>query len=85
MERREFLNAMLATAVSVPVLRSQAAAPDWGGPVLDTHLHLRGDADACFTHISGCGVSNAVLLTPLPLRNARSRRWRKGQAISCGP
>jgi uncharacterized protein len=63
MERRKFLNA-LAAAVSAPVLRSQPAAPNWGGPVLDTHLHLRGDADACFTHISGCGVSNAVLLTP---------------------
>ena len=37
--------------------------PAWGGPVLDTHLHLRRDPDACFTHIQGCGVSNAVLLT----------------------
>jgi predicted TIM-barrel fold metal-dependent hydrolase len=36
----------------------------WGGPVLDTHLHLRRDADSCFTHMQGCGVSNAVLLTP---------------------
>ena len=35
----------------------------WGGPVLDTHLHLRRDPDACFTHIQGCGVTNAVLLT----------------------
>ena len=35
----------------------------WGGPVLDTHLHLRRDPDACFTHIRGCGVTNAVLLT----------------------
>jgi predicted TIM-barrel fold metal-dependent hydrolase len=32
--------------------------------VRDTHLHLRRDADACFTHIQGCGVTNAVLLTP---------------------
>ncbi|HVV43769.1 MAG TPA: amidohydrolase family protein [Bryobacteraceae bacterium] len=63
MERRQFLGAMLATAAAAPSLRSQSA-PDWGGPVLDTHLHLRGNADACFTHIQGCGVSNAVLLTP---------------------
>ena len=35
----------------------------WGGPVLDTHLHLRRDPDACFTHIKGCGVTKAVLLT----------------------
>ncbi len=53
---------MLAAAAA-PSLRSQSA-PDWGGPVLDTHLHLRANADACFTHIQGCGVSNAVLLTP---------------------
>ena len=32
--------------------------------MLDSHLHLRRDPDACFTHIQGCGVSNAVLLTP---------------------
>lgn len=31
---------------------------------MDTHLHLRRDADACFTHIKGCGVTKAVLLTP---------------------
>ena len=36
----------------------------WGSPVLDTHLHLRADADACYTHIQGCGVTKAVLLTP---------------------
>jgi predicted TIM-barrel fold metal-dependent hydrolase len=35
----------------------------WGGPVLDTHLHLRCDPDACFTHLLGCGVTHAVLLT----------------------
>ena len=31
--------------------------------MLDTHLHLRRDPDACFTHIQGCGVTHAVLLT----------------------
>ncbi len=31
--------------------------------MLDTHLHLRRDPDACFTHIKGCGVTKAVLLT----------------------
>lgn len=35
----------------------------WGGPVLDTHLHLRRDPDSCFTHMQGSGVTNAVLLT----------------------
>jgi predicted TIM-barrel fold metal-dependent hydrolase len=30
---------------------------------LDTHLHLRSDPDACYAHMKGCGVTNAVLLT----------------------
>ena len=45
-----------------PYVRSQQNLM-WGGPVLDTHLHLRRDPDACFTHIKGCGVTKAVLLT----------------------
>src|SRR3954464_13591022 len=60
MQRRTFLSAALASSI-VPELRAQPE-PVWGGPVLDTHLHLRRDPDACFTHIKGCGVTNAVLL-----------------------
>src|SRR5579862_8887776 len=62
MQRRAFLKSMLPASAAI---RNLAAQPDltWGGPVLDTHLHLRADADACFTHIRGCGVTNAVLLT----------------------
>ena len=59
MHRRAFLKSTLAT-VTVSDLLAQAV---WGGPVLDTHLHLRSDPDACFTHMQGCGVTNAVLLT----------------------
>jgi predicted TIM-barrel fold metal-dependent hydrolase len=55
------INSMAALAVRDALAQS---APDWGGPVLDTHLHLRKDADDCYTHVQGCGVSNAVLLTP---------------------
>ncbi|WZO97452.1 amidohydrolase family protein [Isosphaeraceae bacterium EP7] len=56
------MQSLLAAGVVVPSLHAEAA-PDWGGPVLDTHLHLRSDADACFTHMQGCGVTHAVLLT----------------------
>jgi uncharacterized protein len=63
MERRRFLKTMLAAGVAGPLVRAQPV-PDWGGPVLDTHLHLRSDADACLTHMHGCGVTRAVLLTP---------------------
>jgi predicted TIM-barrel fold metal-dependent hydrolase len=53
---------MISASVVVGRLDAQPA-PSWGGPVLDTHLHLRADADACFTHMRGCGVTKAVLLT----------------------
>jgi uncharacterized protein len=62
MERRQFVISLLGAGVVAPSVRAQSA-PDWGGPVLDTHLHLRRDADACFAHMQGCGVTNAILLT----------------------
>ncbi|MDQ2775213.1 MAG: amidohydrolase [Acidobacteriota bacterium] len=61
MQRRTFVKTALAAAAA-PRLWSQQDLL-WGGPVLDTHLHLRRDPDSCFTHIQGCGVTNAVLLT----------------------
>ena len=63
MQRRTFLKSILPAAAAAGHLAAQTDLP-WGGPVLDTHLHLRADADACFTHIQGCGVTKAVLLTP---------------------
>jgi predicted TIM-barrel fold metal-dependent hydrolase len=62
MERRTFLKTALAGLAAAPALFPQSDLM-WGGPVLDTHLHLRKDPDSCFTHIQGCGVTNAVLLT----------------------
>jgi len=62
MQRRTFLKSILPAAAAAHQLAAQTDLP-WGGPVLDTHLHLRADADACFTHMQGCGVTNAVLLT----------------------
>jgi predicted TIM-barrel fold metal-dependent hydrolase len=64
MERRTFLKTSLAVVAAADVFSQTAFL--WGGPVLDTHLHLRRDADDCFTHIQGCGVTNAVLLTRAP-------------------
>jgi predicted TIM-barrel fold metal-dependent hydrolase len=63
MERRKFLKSVVGVGVVARYAQAQSA-PDWGGPVLDTHLHLRSNADACFTHMQGCGVTNAILLTP---------------------
>jgi predicted TIM-barrel fold metal-dependent hydrolase len=61
MQRRTFLQAALFTA-SAPRVWSQPGLI-WGGPVLDAHLHLRRDADSCYTHMQGCGVTHALLLT----------------------
>jgi uncharacterized protein len=63
MQRRIFLQSIVSAAAVGSQGNAQPDLP-WGGPVLDTHLHLRPDADACFTHIQGCGVTKAVLLTP---------------------
>jgi len=64
MHRRRFLKSGLAAAAAANLFSQ--SAPSWGGPVLDTHLHLRHDADDCFTHMQGCGVSHAILLTRAP-------------------
>jgi uncharacterized protein len=64
MKRRAFLKATLAAVTAADAISQRQFL--WGGPVLDTHLHLRPDADACFTHIEGCGVTNAILLTRAP-------------------
>ena len=63
MQRRTFLKSIVSAAAAAEFASAQKDLP-WGGPVLDTHLHLRRDADDCFTHIQGCGVTMAVLLTP---------------------
>ena len=65
MQRRTFLKSILPAAAAAQHLAAQTDQP-WGGPVLDTHLHLRANADACFTHMQGCGVTHAVLLTRAP-------------------
>lgn len=65
MRRRAFLRTTLA-ALAASDLLSQPPKSLWGGPVLDTHLHLRRDPDSCYTHLEGSGVTNAVLLTRAP-------------------
>lgn len=61
MRRRTFLQTAASALAAATALAE--STPEWGGPVLDTHLHLRRDPDSCFTHVQGCGVTNAVLLT----------------------
>src|SRR5947209_7821111 len=58
--RRQFLST--TAAVSTASLFAQEKY-EWGGPVLDIHLHLRGDGESNLAHINGSGVTKAVLLT----------------------
>src|SRR5262245_34921869 len=77
MHRRNFLKSLAATAAA-PHLRAQSET-SWGGPVLDTHLHLRANADACYTHMQGCGVTHAVLLTPAADQDRAKAEMEKRQ------
>src|SRR5207249_11848748 len=52
--RRQFLWTTAAAAQSTS---------EWGGPVLDIHLHPRRQEDGELDHINGSGVTRAVLLT----------------------
>src|SRR5947199_10230968 len=63
MNRRRFLEAA-CSAAAVSQLAAQLSAtdvPDWGGPVLDVHLHAKGPGGE-WTHMQGCGVTHAQLL-----------------------
>jgi hypothetical protein len=59
LNRREFI---ACTAASTASLLAQSAY-EWGGMVLDVHLHLRQDRESNLAHITGSGVTKAVLLT----------------------
>jgi uncharacterized protein len=58
--RREFLG----TAAAAVLSRAHAQSPsEWGGPVLDIHLHPRREEGGELAHITGSGVAKAILLT----------------------
>jgi predicted TIM-barrel fold metal-dependent hydrolase len=59
MNRRTFLQS--AALAACPLLAQDA--PNWGGNVLDMHLHTRREPDAEWKHMQGCGVTHANLLT----------------------
>ncbi len=59
--RRHFVQT-LAAASSAAALQGQDAKPDWGGPVVDCHHHMRRTPEANIAHLDGAGISNAMLL-----------------------
>jgi predicted TIM-barrel fold metal-dependent hydrolase len=58
LNRRRFL-ATAAAAASMPRLSAQS---EWGGPVLDIHVHPRRGTESAAAHLDGSGVAKAVLL-----------------------
>ena len=62
MNRREFVCSVAGSAAAA-ITRAQAAKPVWPSPVMDAHLHLRGNPESNYDHIEGCGAQRAVLLT----------------------
>jgi predicted TIM-barrel fold metal-dependent hydrolase len=60
LNRRQFLGTTAAAALSC--LHAQDSS-EWGGPVLDIHLHPRRQEGGELAHVNGSGVSKAVLLT----------------------
>jgi predicted TIM-barrel fold metal-dependent hydrolase len=60
LNRRQFLG----TAALAVLSRAHAqSTSEWGGPVLDIHLHPRREEGGELNHITGSGVTKAVLLT----------------------
>jgi predicted TIM-barrel fold metal-dependent hydrolase len=60
--RRQFITSTTVAAASAGSLFAQQNY-EWGGPVLDIHLHLRPDGESNVAHMNGSGVTKAVLLT----------------------
>lgn len=60
MDRREFLGAA-ATLALAGRLEARQEVPDWGGRVIDCHMHLRATPEAHVAHMDGSGVTHAVL------------------------
>jgi uncharacterized protein len=54
--RRTFL----ASVAAAPALFAQS--PQWGGSVLDIHLHPKREDGGEIKHMDGCGVTKAVIL-----------------------
>ncbi len=60
--RREFLQSALVIAAASQLSAQAPSANEWGGPVIDIHLHLRQTADGNANHLDGAGVAKAVIL-----------------------
>ena len=60
--RRAFLQSVAALAAASSAGGQAPAAGEWGGAVLDIHLHPRTTTEGNVLHLDGSGVTKAVLL-----------------------
>jgi len=60
LNRRQFLGTAAAAGLSCADAQTTS---EWGGPVLDIHLHPRSEEGGELNHVNGSGVTKAVLLT----------------------
>jgi predicted TIM-barrel fold metal-dependent hydrolase len=75
MDRRTFLaQALLVGGGSR--LAAQSALP-WGTPVLDIHLHPRREFDGEIQHMTGSGVTKAVVLAPASAQARIAEKMQK--------
>lgn len=69
---------LLAGAAAAPFAALSAAdKPDWGGQVLDIHLHPRNQEDGEITHMDGCGVAKAIILGAASVQERTKGRMAK--------
>ena len=63
LNRRQFLG-VVGAATSWPAVGLRASPiGEWGSPVFDVHLHMRGQTAANVAHLDGAGITSANLLT----------------------
>jgi len=77
--RREFLQSVAVIAAASRAAGQTPTAGEWGGPVLDIHLHPRAAVEGNILHLDGSGVTKAVLLA------GANAEERAKQAVAAHP
>ena len=70
--RRAFL-----TGAAVAPFAVAADKPDWGGQVIDIHLHPRNQDGGEIAHMDGCGVAKAIILGAASTQERTKGRMEK--------
>lgn len=60
--RRAFIRNVAVAGSAMPLMGQLTSSPQWDGPVVDCHHHMRPTAEANIAHLDGSGMSNAMLL-----------------------